>query len=65
MYLACDKSKIFRAKETLIKSSIISEEVRIMGEEIQGLFFDGKKYSTRVMKWNKESRNYHPAIINE
>ena len=64
-YLVCDKNKIFRAKESIIRSTKISEENRLLEEEIQGLFFDGKKDSTLALKLNEESAKNHPAVKDE
>ena len=64
-YLTCDNKKIQRAKEEIMSSAIISEESRILEDDVKGIFFDGKKDVTKVLKLNKESRKYYPAVIEE
>ena len=48
-----------------MKSAVVSDESRILDEEIQGIFFDGKKDLTKNLKFNEETGNFNPFQINE
>ena len=63
-YLACDKSKVWRAQQDLMAASTILDENTFL-EDFQGLFFDGKIDKTKVIELNKETKRYHQSIIKE
>ena len=48
-----------------MNSAVVSDESRILDEEIQGIFFYGKKDLTKILKFNEETGNFHPFQINE
>ena len=61
-YLACDKKKMWRAKERILTSSHVTDE----GEDpIQAVFFDGKREKPRIIDLNEETGRVHQRAIKE
>ena len=63
--LAVDKCKVQRAKSVLMSGARQSGEEASLNDKILGIFFDGRKDSTRVMKYDEETDKYHPRVVKE
>ena len=63
--ITCDPKKIFRAKQTMMKSTQDSENERVLNDDIKGIFFDGREDKTKTLLLNKETNKYHPSLVSE
>ena len=63
-YLACDPSKIARARKGAMARSTEKDKEKLQGEEITGIYFDGRKDKTRALVPDSQGR-MHPRIIKE
>ena len=61
-FLAVDRSKIHRGKLKAIKAARVKGERCSQESDIKGIFFDGRKNLTRVMKLDEETGRYHPRV---
>ena len=65
VFLTCDTNKIMRAKYNCMDSVREFEESRVLDDDIQGIFFDGRKDKTKLLTHNNETGNYHSSVIEE
>ena len=63
-YLALDANKVRRARESVMMKSSRMEDSRAMEQNIQAVYFDGRKDNTRVMLMD-ENGVLHPRIVKE
>ena len=63
-YLACDPSKIVRARKGAMARSTEKDKEKLQGEEVKGIYFDGRKDKTRALVPDSRGK-MHPRIIKE
>ena len=63
-YLACDPSKIARARKGAMARSTEKDKEKLQGEEITSVYFDGRKDKTRALVPDSQGK-LHPRIIKE
>ena len=64
-YLAVDKSKVMRAKSTIISGASEDGDRECMEGDIRGIFFDGRKDFTKHMVKDVITGSLHPRVIKE
>ena len=64
-YLACDKSKVFRAERSVMESIKDLEETHNRMEPIRGIFMDGRKDLTKVIRFDEDVKRYYSGVIRE
>ena len=62
-YLAVDKCKVQRARSLAMRGARESGEESSLRDKIEGIFFDGRKNQTNIMKYDEETDKFHPRII--
>ena len=63
--LTCDPKKIFRAKKCMMTSTQVAEKARVLNDEIQGIFFDGRDDTTKTLTLKRATNKYYPSLISE
>ena len=63
--LTCDPKKIFRAKKCMMTSTQVAEKARVLNDEIQGIFFDGRDDTTKTLTLKRATNRYYPSLISE
>lgn len=63
--LTCDPKKIFRAKKCMMTSTQEAEKARVLNDEIQGIFFDGRDDMTKKLTLKRATNRYYPSVISE
>ena len=63
-YLACDPSKLVRARKASMAISIRKDLEKVEQEEITGIYFDGRRDKTRALIPDSHGK-MHPRIIKE
>ena len=63
-YLACDPSKLVRARRTAMAQSKEADQERMEEEEITAVYFDGRRDKTRALVPDIHGK-LHPRIIKE
>ena len=58
-YLACDPSKLTRARKKAMKYAIKRDSEKFEKSNILGIFFDGRKDTTRTMEPDSTGRLHH------
>ena len=64
-HLTCGPKKIYRAKQNMMTSIQVSEEAKVLNDDIKGIFFDGRDDTTKTLTLNEETNRYYHSTISE